>query len=140
MPVATEDDRAAGPILFNGFGDVPELAQDQVTPDQDGRVESHKYPTAVDTSAGPVWLVVDQDDRDVFALNYDSSAWAFRVKDGQHTVGFQACDHARAVTYSGGFLAAAPGCATLRVHLHTPESEPVATVLVPVAVPRCKGG
>lgn len=102
--------------------------------------EPQKYPTAVDTSAGPVWLVVDEDDRDVFALNYDSNAWAFRVKDGQHSVGFRACDHARVITYSGGILAAAPGCVTLRVHLHAPEGEPVATVRVPVAVPSCTPG
>lgn len=136
-----EDSLTVGPVFFGGFNHAAELSEEQVTPDAKGNVEPQKYPTAVDTSGGEtVWLVVDEDDRGVFALNYDNDDWAFRVGDGQHTVGFLPCDHADVVTYNGGFLAAAPGCATLRVHLGTPTSEPVATVHVPFAVPSCDSG
>lgn len=138
LPVKGEQGRGTfGPIHIESFDDLTDLAEDQVTPDQEGEVDRLKHPTAVDTSGGTmVWLVVDEGDRDVFALNYHNGSWASRVQEGQHTVGFEVCD--RDVNfYNGGFLAAASGCLKLHVYTDEPEGRMVETVKLPFAVESC---
>lgn len=131
-------DTVGGLIAFLGImEEAPEIAADQLRPDEQGRLEAHKFVAVVNGSAvGPVSVSIAVEDRARAVLVYDPETWLDQtLAGGDYEVKFEVCP-GKDTQHNGGFRLNTPGCVEVAVKDEGEGSAP-ARATIPFGVSEC---